>query len=149
MKHTFLTLGFLLTFVLAGFAQQQKSSGHTIPADDQVARAATEVLVAKYSLNADQAKQMYAIQARKQRNLAEIESLKTTDPVKYYAKLKSIQQGTIAGIKRTLRTKEQVTLFQRTQSQVRSDQAAKRKVMISEGATQEQVEAAMLDIYAE
>jgi len=53
-------------------AKSPASAEKNASPNDAAARAATEQLVAKYTLNADQAKQVYAIQQRKQRNIAEI-----------------------------------------------------------------------------
>lgn len=151
MKQTL----FLLFFLSAvGLSAQKVSSAppastQLSAADDAVARAATEQLVAKYQLNADQAKQMYTIQVRKLRNLASIESLKTSDPAHYRAKLQSVHNGTLASIRRILQTKEQVAIFDKTKVDTRNRQAEKRKEMMLQNASKDDIEAAMLDIYAE
>lgn len=147
MKHILFLLFFLSTVALT--AQKVSNAPTVSAADDALARTATEQLVAKYQLNADQAKQMYTIQARKLRNLASIESLKTSDPAHYRAKLQSVQNGTLASTRRILQTKEQVALFDKTKVETRTRQAEKRKEMMLQGASKDAIEAAMLEIYAE
>lgn len=119
------------------------------PADDAAMRKATEQLTEKYNLNADQAKQVFQIQQRKNRNLTEIASLQQSNQSLYQAKIKGIQEGSLANIRRILTTKEQVDTFQKTQAEVRNLRAAKRKEMTTQGASKEVVEAAVLAIYAE
>lgn len=141
-----LALGAATTF---GQTNAAKTVAHPVKIDDTTARQATEQLTAKYSLNADQAKQMYGIQIRKLRNLAEIERLRTENPALFRAKLESIQRNTIAAIRRILRTKAQVGIFKKTQDEVRLLRAARRKELAQKGATKEAADAALLEIYAE
>lgn len=148
------TLSLLLCLALGAataFAQTNaaKTSAHPVKIDDAAARQATEKLAAKYSLNADQAKQMYGIQTRKLRNLAEIERLRTENPAQFRAKLESIQRNTLVAIRRILRTKAQVGIFKKTQDEVRLLRATKRKELAQKGATKEAADAALLEIYAE
>jgi len=117
--------------------------------NDAAARAATEQLVAKYTLNADQAKQVYAIQQRKQRNMAEIEPLKITDRSLYLAKLESLQKGTLTSLRRVLHTREQLELYQKTQADVRVKRAEKRQELAKAKAAKDDIRAAILDIYEE
>ncbi|MCC7507080.1 MAG: hypothetical protein IT259_17365 [Saprospiraceae bacterium] len=143
-------IAFLLFFLASvGLSAQNSPKTPLSAADDATARAATESLTTKYKLNADQAKQMYTIQVRKLRNMATIESLKTSDPALYAAKKQSVQNGTLASIRRILQTKEQVAIFDQTKVETRTRQAEKRKEMMLAGASKEAIEAAMLDIYAE
>lgn len=148
MKYTILTLGFLLTTLVSAWSQSAPAQP-AASSNDPAARAATDALVAKYNLNADQAKQMYTIQARKQRNLAQIADLKTSDPALYQTKMKSVQTGTLASIRRILKTKEQVDLFEKTKVEVRNQRAIKQKELMGKGAKKAEIEAALLDIYAE
>jgi hypothetical protein len=134
----FLSLFFLLTAL--SFAYTQTAAP---------AREAADRLIQKYGLDTDQADKIYTIQVRKQRNLAEIETLKTTDPVLFHAKLESIQQGTQAGIRRLLTTKKQRDLFQQTQSEQRRLRGEKRREMEEKGAAAADTKAAILDIYLE
>ncbi|MEO6757817.1 MAG: hypothetical protein ABIO24_00075, partial [Saprospiraceae bacterium] len=109
----------------------------------------TEALTAKYLLTADQAKQMYQIQARKLRNQTELGGLKTSDPVLFQNKLEHLQTGTLGSIQRLLNTKEQLQLYQKTQAEVRSLRAAKRKELQLQNAPKEALDAALLEIYVE
>lgn len=147
MKQLLIVFG-LLFFTVSGVFGQDVTPPAGNPHDTQ-AQAATELLTTKYTLTPDQAKQMYTIQLRKQRNLSEIESLKTTDPAKYNAKIASIQNGTTGSIKRLLKNKDQQKLFQQTQAEVRKLKAQKRKELVSKGASKVEIDAALNLIYAE
>lgn len=138
---------FFLFFAL--LATQTLFSQIMTPADDTAMRKVTEQLTEKYNLSADQAKQVYRIQQRKNRNLTEIAALQQSNQVQYQAKVRNIQEGTLANIRRVLNSKEQVDVFQQTQAEVRGLRSAKRKEMTTQGASKEAVEAAVLAIYAE
>jgi hypothetical protein len=143
MKHILV----LLFAILSGLSSATAQS--TAPVSNDAARTATDKLVAKYTLNADQAKQMYTIQERKQRNMAQIESLKTSDPVLYRAKVQSTQKGTLNSIRRILNNKAQVNLFDQTQRDVRNNRAEKQKELMVQKADKATIEAALLDLYQE
>jgi hypothetical protein len=155
MKKLIAAMSLFLAFTLSAHAQKTGTAAPTTAApaaashNDQVVRQTTDALVAKYSLNADQAKQMYTIQVRKERNMNEIAALKSSDPALYATKLQSVRKGTTASIRRILNTKEQVELYQKTQTDLRVKRAEVRKNMMAKNATQAEIEAAMLDIYAE
>jgi hypothetical protein len=154
MKHLVRIFALLLAFsgALAAQSPAPKPTKSTAPLSaerEATARQATDALATKYTLSADQAKQMYTVQVRKQRNLAEIESLKTTNLAQYQAKVGSIQRGTLAGIRRILNNKAQVDLYQQTQAGVRNQKAVKRKELMAQKASKTDIEAALLDIYAE
>ncbi|MFN5366273.1 MAG: hypothetical protein ACK5CH_12735 [Bacteroidota bacterium] len=138
---------FFLFFAL--LATQTLFSQIMTPADDASIRKVTEQLTEKYNLSADQAKQVYQIQQRKNRNLTEIAVLQQSNQAQYQAKVRNIQEGTLANIRRVLSSKEQVDVFQQTQAEVRGLRSAKRKEMTAQGASKEAVEAAVLAIYAE
>ena len=138
---------FFLFFAL--LATQTLFSQIMTPADDTAMRKVTELLTEKYNLSADQAKQVYQIQQRKNRNLTEIAVLQQSNQAQYQAKVRNIQEGTLANIRRVLNSKEQVDVFQQTQAEVRGLRSAKRKEMTAQGASKEAVEAAVLAIYAE
>jgi len=138
---------FFLFFAL--LATQTLFSQIITPADDTAMRKVTELLTEKYNLSADQAKQVYQIQQRKNRNLTEITALQQSNQAQYQAKVRNIQEGTLANIRRVLNSKEQVDVFQQTQAEVRGLRSAKRKEMTAQGASKEAVEAAVLAIYAE
>ena len=145
---------FLLTGSFAVSAQSVETkppatSDSNNSASDAVAREATEKLAAKYTLNADQSKQVYAIQQRKQRNLSEIASLQTSDRSRYLAKLESLQKGTLASLRRTLQSKEQLELYQKTQADIRTKRAEKRKELLLAKAAKDDIQAALLEIYEE
>lgn len=113
------------------------------------ARELTQQISQKYTLDAGQSAKMYSIQTRKLRNLAEIALLKTSNPSLYFHKMKSIQKGTQASIRRMLTTTEQQNLFQETQAEQRRLRAEKQAELQATGATQLEIEAALADIYLE
>lgn len=117
--------------------------------NDADIRSATEALTVKYSLNADQAKQMYQVQQRKSRNMAEIAPLQNSNPDLYLAKLGNVQQGTTVNIRRILNNKDQVAIFQKTQAELRGQRNAKRKELSAQKASKQVIEAAVLAIYSE
>lgn len=150
MKQLFALALFFIT-TLAATAQEVKAlppSPNASP-NDAAIREATDKLVAKYTLNADQAKEMYTIQQRKQRNLSAIASLQTSNRSLYLAKLESLQKGTLSSIRRILRTKEQVELYNKTQTEVRNQRSVKRKELSTKNLSKEDMQAALLEIYAE
>lgn len=151
MKQLLALALFVITAVTAT-AQDVKAlppSGNTSSANDAVAREATDKLVAKYTLNADQAKEIFTIQQRKQRNLGEIAPLQTSNRSLYLSKLESVQKGTLSSIRRALRTKEQVDLYNKTQTDVRNQRSVKRKELSVKNLSKEDMQAALLEIYAE
>ncbi len=148
MKHLTALLLFVVSIAFQS-AAQEASPATPNPAHEKAAREATDLLAAKYSLDADQVKQMYTVQLRKQRNTAEILPLQTQNPALYRAKVQSLRKGTLAGIRRVLHTKDQVDLYQKTQITVRSMQADKRKALMEQKTPKDEIEAALLDIYSE
>lgn len=144
MKQALALLLLALFHTLPLAAQSTQPAGN----DPQAVRA-TEVLTTKYSLSADQVRMMYQIQARKLRNATKLEALKATDPARYLMKRENLQTGTLGSISSILQTKEQVQLYRKTQADLRTLRAAKRKEMLLQNAPKEAVEAAMLDLYAE
>lgn len=130
-----------------------KSSTATVPVssnlNDQEIRNATANLTEKYSLNADQAKQLYRILVRKEKNLAEIEGLQHSDPSLYRKKVQNVQQSTLSNLRRILNTKEQVELYQKTQAEIRAQRNQKQKELVAKRASKEEIENALLAIYAE
>lgn len=145
MKLYIVLLFSLFTGIFTANAQSAAPpSGST-----DVARATTDQLVAKYKLNADQAKQMYQIQVRKQKNMAEIASLKSSNIAQYREKVQNVQTGTLNSIRRILKTKEQVVLYEKTQRDVRSDRAAKRKELTVKKSPKAVIDDALLEVYAE
>lgn len=146
MQKLILFIAAVFCYSVAGIGQ---STAPTSASNDAEIRKATEALTAKYTLNADQAKQMYTIQLRKANNMAQIEGLKATDPALYRAKAQNVQKGTLASIRRILNTKEQVELYQKTQSDIRALRNKKQKEMAANKSSKEALETALLSIYAE
>jgi hypothetical protein len=144
---------FLLLVLLQGNmtlnAQDTKTTAPTQTTNDQLVRKATEALTAKYTLNADQAKQMYTIQLRKAKNLEQITIFQSSDPALYRAKAQNIQKSTVANIRRILQTKEQVAIYQKTQADLRVLRNKKQKELVGKKASKEEIETALLEIYAE
>ncbi len=124
MKSLLFSLALALS---AGQVFSQKNAVQSANQPDAQARSATEKLTTKYALNADQAKQVYQIQTRKFRNLAQIEALRASEPAKFEAELRSVRQSTAANFRRVLRTKEQVAIFKKTEAANRAHVAAARK----------------------
>ena len=135
--------------LLAFFNIQAQSAGVAPDTNDDAIRATTNLLVTKYSLNADQAKQMYTIQQRKERNLKAIESIRQSAPKTYYGKLEGIQNSTANSIRRILKTKEQVTIYRDTQSSLRKKRAELTKTLVQSGKNRDEIKVATLDIYEE
>jgi hypothetical protein len=151
MKQIFALALFFITTV-AATAQNTEAkppAAATSSPNDAIAREATDKLVAKYTLNADQAKEMYTIQQRKQRNLGEIAPLQTSNRSLYLSKLESLQKGTLSSIRRVLRSKEQVDLYDKTQAEVRTQRSVKRKELTAKNPSKDDMQAALLEIYAE
>jgi len=149
MNKTFFFLLVLLQGSMALNAQETKTTAPTSATNDQLIRKTTEVLTAKYSLNADQAKQMYTIQLRKAKNLEQIAAFQNSDPALYRAKAQNVQKSTVANIRRILHTKAQVEIYQKTQADLRVLRNKKQKELAGQKASKEAIETALLEIYAE
>jgi hypothetical protein len=115
----------------------------------ETVRAATEALSLNYSLDADQVKEAYRIQWRKQKNMKEMEGLINSNPAYYNGKLQSLQAGTLHSIRRMLKTKEQLALYDATQRDIRAQRAATQKALSKLQARKIDMESALLAIYAE
>ncbi|MEI6412008.1 MAG: hypothetical protein WCR52_21635 [Bacteroidota bacterium] len=139
----------LLLSLFAGMFTANAQSPAPASVSTDIARSSTDQLVAKYKLNADQAKQMYQIQVRKQKNMAEIAVLKGSNNALYREKVQHVQSGTLSSIRRILKTKEQVELYAKTQREVRSNRAAKRKELTVKKSSKEEIEDALLEVYSE
>lgn len=151
MKKALFSIVLLLQGILSVHAQDIKTSAPSpsTSSSDQEIRKATEQLTAKYSLNADQAKQAYIVLVRKDKNMAQIASFKDSDPALYLAKAQNIQKGTLASIRRILNSKEQVEIYQKTQAEIRVLRNKKHKELAAKKATKAEIETALLAIYAE
>lgn len=133
MMKKFLTAIVALLFVTALQAQSFN------------AQKAADQLAGIYSLNAEQKAEMVTIQQRKARNLSEIQSLKTSDKATYIKKLKAIRYGTDASIKRML-NKEQMEVYYAQSKARRQKEADLMNKMKQEGASPEQIQAALAEI---
>jgi hypothetical protein len=145
---TMKSLFFLATLFLGFLSGTYAQTTDTNPYDAQ-ARSLTEQLTTKYGLNESQSARMLKIQTRKLKNLDQVAALKTSDPAKYKQKLENIQQGTLGSIKLLLNGKAQTDIYNQTQAKVRQLKSAKRKELTKNGMTQQEIEAALLDIYQE
>ena len=143
MKQIFAAL-FLLLCLPASQAQTTAAAPGSDPA-----REATTRLTGKYQLDEQQQKLVYTIQTRKLRNLAAIESLKTSDPDRYLAKLESVQKGTQASIQRLLKTPEQVQAYNQTLAEQRRQRSARLEEMKAAGASKTAIAEALAGIYLE
>lgn len=101
------------------------------------ATAVTAKLTTLYTLTDAQVSQMQVIQERKYRNLSEIEGLKSTDSQKYILKLRSIQTGNDASIKKML-TEEQRVIFDQKRVENRNMMAVEYKQMQADNLSQAQ-----------
>jgi hypothetical protein len=158
MKSNLAIFAFLvLTLSLTAQGSLKIPKGGLVPpasvkplvADDPLARVSTTKLVEKYDLNADQAKQMYGIQVKKNQDLAEVDFLKDSNKSLYINKLQLIQTQTIANIRRILKSKGQVALFQKTQQEIRDKRALKKAEMTRQNYKKDEIELALLEIYEE
>lgn len=143
---------FLLLILQAGTAlnaQKTEPSAPLFATTDQEIRQVTETLTVKYTLNADQAKQMYRIQVRKAKNMAQIAAFQNSNTALYRAKSQNVQKGTLASILRILNTKAQIDIYQKTQAEIRMLQSKKQKELSTQKASKEDVEIALLAIYIE
>jgi hypothetical protein len=113
------TFSLLVLCFMAATSFAQKSADAT---------AITTKLTKMYTLTDAQVAQMQVIQERKYRNLSEIEGLKSTDSEKYILKLRSIQTGNDASIKKML-TEDQRVIFNQKRVANREMMAVEYKQM--------------------
>jgi len=109
------------------------------------AQEATEKMTQLYSLDQKQQAEMLKIQERKYRNLAEIASMKTSDPGLYVRKIQSIQTGNNASFERILSTEQAKTLREQ-QLQLREKKAVAFKEMKATGASHYEIDLKMLEL---
>lgn len=126
MKKIVFSLMVLCFLTTAVFAQKNTDA----------AKAVTEKLTTVYSLTDTQVAEMQVIQERKYRNLSEIESLKDSDREKYILKLRAIQTGNDASIKKML-TEEQRAIFDQRRVANREMMAVQYKQMQSENLSKD------------
>ena len=146
-----MTIALLCLGAATAFGQNKKSKA---PAPEQnfdlvAVDDATNALAEKYALSPVQVIDMKKIQERKFRNMSEIKGYKISKPDLYRAKLASVQKGTLASIRRLLKTEEQLARYQQTQLDVRTRREEKRRELQEAKASREEIELALLAIYAE
>lgn len=112
------------------------------------AQAATEKLTQLYGLTAKQQAEVLKIQERKFRNLADIETLKQTDPNGYARKVQSIALGNNASFERIF-TAEQQQVLRQQQLQLRERKAVAFKEMKTAGKSQQEIDRKMLELELE
>jgi len=115
-----------------------------ISIDKDAVRKATDEMITRYSLDAEQAIQAYKIQERRLRNEAEITALKETDNLLYLQKRKAIRIGTEGSLKRML-TPAQMEVFNAGVSARRIKDSDFLKDLKQKGLTQEQMKLALLE----
>ena len=98
-----------------------------------------------YDLDANQSAKVYSIQVRKQKQLEQIQSLETSNPELYITKLKALHEGNEGSIKLLL-NQEQLRSYQRNFLRVREERAAKAKALKEQGASNLEIEKAILAI---
>lgn len=101
-------------------------------------------LSARYQLDEAQQKEMYTIQARQQRNLAEIEVLKESDHQTYLAKKRSIRVNTTHSIRRIL-TEQQRPILEQELVEFRKETSELIRQYRAEGRSKEEIEQLLLE----
>ncbi len=129
MKHLFTAL----MMVFAGFVMAQD---HTSPAQTAAAPF-TSIL----NLDAKQQLNMVKIETTKQKNLADIASLKTSDYSLYLKKRHSVAQGAAGSVRIMLR-KEQMPLYEAYIREQRNQRFIKIKQLMATGASKEAIDEA-------
>ncbi len=110
-----------------------------------VARADVAKMTTRYELDAAQITEMERIQQRKQRNLTQIESIKTQNAYLYLRKKQSIYDGTTASVKRLLNDK-QLPEFQKNQIALRAARATKLVEAKEKKWSKLQIQTALLEV---
>lgn len=147
MKKTIFLL-FALVFTL-------KITGQTVdkssPAPQKVAVPVEAVEAAirtaeKFNLTIAQTEKMQSIEARKIKNLAEIEPLKATNPAKYRLKLANVQTGWRGSLRHLLDSKEQMAIYNQRLVEIRRLKAAKEQELKTQNAPKTEIDDALLEI---
>ncbi len=110
-----------------------------------VVRAEVAQKTTRYELDAAQIVEMERIQQRKQRNLTQIEVIKTQNPYLYLRKKQSIYDGTTASTKRILK-ESQLAQFQKNQIALRAAKATKLVEAKEKKWSKLQIQAALLEV---
>lgn len=117
-------------------------------ADRAVAQRAidkTAQLKTILSLDAKQEAAVLKIQDRKDRQMAEIESLKNSNYELYTKKVDSIHKGNEIAVQRLL-NKEQLAAYHQHRSHIRMEKARLTKKMKAEGASKKAIEKAVKNL---
>lgn len=147
MKKIFFLL-FALVFTL-------KTTGQTVdkasPPPKKMAAPIEAVEAAvrtaeKFNLTIAQTEKMQSIEARKLKNLAEIEPLKTANPAKYRLKLANVQTGWRGSLRHLLASKEQMAIYNRRLVEIRELKAAKELELKARNAPKTEIDDALLEI---
>ncbi len=137
MKRILIAL-IAVTMAVAPLTAQSKINKRDI-------QKATDEVAALYQLNEDQKQKVYEIQERRLENLAQVETLKTTDYDAYLRKRRAVQIGTDNAIKRLLDA-PQLEIFQTLSVKRRERETAKMIELKKQGASKEEIERALLEI---
>lgn len=109
------------------------------------ATKATHELAKVYELTSKQQNEMLIIQMRKQKNLAEIASLETSDPELYSRKVAAQYEGTQASIVKLL-TPAQKEIYRKRQAERRKKVAVKTKELRAQGKSKSEIRKAAAEI---
>lgn len=131
---------FCLAFLFLGTLTFAQNKTELTPA-----RKATEKFAVLYNLDPAQQAEMLKIQERKYRNLAEIESLKSSDAILYGKKIRALQYATFKSFERVLR-KDQMQIHRQQQTALRDKKAKTYKELKSGGASDAEINNQMLAI---
>jgi hypothetical protein len=132
---------FLPLLAFAGIIRAQSVSQEDIA-------AATTAAVELYQLEDSQLAEMQKIQARRLKNLADVESLRTSDYPLFLRKRSAIKAGTEASIKRLLNN-EQMKILTQQQIEGRKRTSELIQRLKQEGATPEAIKTAVLELNLE
>ena len=108
-------------------------------------RKAADEMIEVYNLDEEQAIVAVEIQERRFRNLAEIESLASTDKDMYRHKYKAIQQSTDASLRRIL-NEAQMSIYNERKLEIRNKVAAKTAELKEQGMSVTEIEDALLEM---
>ena len=127
----------LLFFLLiGGFAFAQERSA----AVEQAVRTQTE----RYQLTPAQVEEMYVIEARRERNLNELEQIRESDPRLYLEKKRSIRLNSEGSIRRILDPRQR-QILQQEQAAYRTATSNLIREMRQAGKSKEEIEMIILE----
>jgi len=132
MKSKFL----ILILFLGGALMAQDYSANVLQSTNEAST--------RYHLDAKQKTQMLIIEARRERNLAEIEFLKDTDYTLYLKKRKAVRENTVGSINRML-NKEQRAILDQEKIAYRIETSDLIKQYQSEGKSKSEISLLLLE----